>query len=64
MPDRREPGSAGLPRTRGREGVAHHARLDSIYVSGVERGVRNPAVLVLQELARCSGCERRICSSR
>jgi hypothetical protein len=46
MPDRREPGSAGLPRTRGREGVAHHARLDSIYVSGVERGVRNPAVLV------------------
>lgn len=33
------------------EELAHRARLDRTYVSGVERGVRNPTVVVLQELA-------------
>ena len=33
------------------EELAHQARLDRTYVSGMERGVRNPTVLVLQDLA-------------
>ena len=33
------------------EELAHKARIDRTYVSGIERGVRNPTVLVLQELA-------------
>jgi transcriptional regulator with XRE-family HTH domain len=33
------------------EELAHRAGLDRTYVSGVERGVRNPTVLVLQDLA-------------
>ena len=39
------------------EELAHRARLDRTYVSGVERGVRNPTVLVLQELARVLGVQ-------
>ena len=37
------------------EELAHRARLDRTYVSGVERGVRNPTVLVLQDLAGALG---------
>lgn len=33
------------------EELAHRAGLDRTYVSGIERGVRNPTVLVLQDLA-------------
>jgi transcriptional regulator with XRE-family HTH domain len=33
------------------EELAHRAGLDRTYVSGIERGVRNPSVLVLQEIA-------------
>jgi transcriptional regulator with XRE-family HTH domain len=33
------------------EELAHRAGLDRTYVSGIERGVRNPSVLVLQDLA-------------
>ena len=37
------------------EELAHRARLDRTYVSGMERGIRNPSVLVLQELAAALG---------
>jgi transcriptional regulator with XRE-family HTH domain len=33
------------------EELAHRAGLDRTYVSGIERGIRNPTVLVLQDLA-------------
>lgn len=33
------------------EELADRAKLDRTYISGVERGVRNPTVLVLQRLA-------------
>lgn len=33
------------------EELAHRAHLERSYVSGIERGVRNPAIAVLQELA-------------
>ncbi len=33
------------------EELAHRAHFDRTYLSGVERGVRNPTVLVLQEIA-------------
>ncbi|HYF35968.1 MAG TPA: helix-turn-helix transcriptional regulator [Prosthecobacter sp.] len=33
------------------EELAHRANLDRTYVSGMERGIRNPSVLVLQDLA-------------
>lgn len=33
------------------EELAHQADLDRTYISGVERGVRNPTVQVLQRLA-------------
>jgi transcriptional regulator with XRE-family HTH domain len=37
------------------EELAFATRLDRTYISGVERGVRNPTVLVLQELAAALG---------
>ncbi len=37
------------------EELADRARLDRTYVSGVERGIRNPTVLVLQDLAGALG---------
>jgi transcriptional regulator with XRE-family HTH domain len=37
------------------EELADRARLDRTYVSGVERGIRNPTVLVLQDLAGVLG---------
>lgn len=39
------------------EELAHRARLDRTYISGVERGVRNPTILVLQEIANALGIE-------
>lgn len=33
------------------EGLAHECGLHRTYISGVERGVRNPTVLVLQKIA-------------
>ena len=40
-----------------REELAHRADLDRTYISGVERGVRNPTVLVLQALATVLGVQ-------
>jgi transcriptional regulator with XRE-family HTH domain len=37
------------------EELAHRASLDRTYISGVERGVRNPTVLVLQDLGAVLG---------
>ena len=37
------------------EELAARARLDRTYVSGVERGIRNPTVLVLQDIAAALG---------
>jgi len=37
------------------EEVAHRAQLERAYVSGIERGVRNPTIAVLQELAAVIG---------
>ena len=34
------------------EALAHAADLDRTYVSGIERGRRNPTVVVLEQLAR------------
>ena len=33
------------------EGLAHECGLHRTYISGVERGIRNPTVLVLQKIA-------------
>ena len=43
-----------IRKTRGwsQEDLAFESGLDRTYISGVERGVRNPTVLVLQELAQ------------
>jgi transcriptional regulator with XRE-family HTH domain len=37
------------------EDLAHQADLDRTYISGVERGIRNPTVLVLQDIATVLG---------
>ncbi len=34
------------------EALAHKAHLHRTYISGVERGIRNPTVSVLQEIAK------------
>lgn len=33
------------------EGLALEAGLDRTYVSGVERGIRNPTIMILEKLA-------------
>ncbi len=33
------------------EGLAHRCELDRTYVSGIERGIRNPTVVVLERIA-------------
>ena len=37
------------------EELAHRSGLDRTYVSGIERGRRNPTVLVLEQLAEALG---------
>jgi transcriptional regulator with XRE-family HTH domain len=37
------------------EALAHAAELDRTYVSGIERGRRNPTVVVLDRIARVLG---------
>jgi transcriptional regulator with XRE-family HTH domain len=39
------------------EALAFEADLDRTYISGVERGVRNPTVLVLSQLGAALGVE-------
>jgi transcriptional regulator with XRE-family HTH domain len=39
------------------EELAHRCALDRTYVSGIERGVRNPTVVVLERLAAVLGIE-------
>lgn len=39
------------------EELAHRCALDRTYVSGIERGVRNPTVVVLEQLAAVLGIE-------
>jgi transcriptional regulator with XRE-family HTH domain len=45
--------SAGLSQ----EECAHRAKVHQTYLSGVERGIRNPTVLVLGKLAKALGVE-------
>jgi transcriptional regulator with XRE-family HTH domain len=39
------------------EDFAHHADMDRTYISGLERGVRNPTLDVIVKLARALGVE-------
>ena len=39
------------------EDLAHRAGLDRTYVSGVERGVRNPTLKVIDRLAQALGTD-------
>lgn len=39
------------------EGFAHHVGLDRTYVSGIERGVRNPTLDIIHQLAQGLGVE-------
>ena len=39
------------------EELAHRAGLDRTYVSGIERGARNPTLKVLQKIASALGVE-------
>lgn len=47
-----------LRRERGwesQEAFAHHVQMDRTYISGIERGARNPTLLVIVRLARGLG---------
>jgi transcriptional regulator with XRE-family HTH domain len=46
------------------EELAFRAKLDRTYVSGVERGVRNPTVLVLSQLGDALGIEEALLLDR
>jgi transcriptional regulator with XRE-family HTH domain len=39
------------------EECAHRAKVHQTYLSGVERGVRNPTVMVLAKIAKALGVE-------
>ena len=39
------------------EGLADECGLHRTYISGVERGIRNPTVLVIEKIARTLGVE-------
>lgn len=39
------------------ERLAEHAELDPTYISGIERGVRNPSVLSLVRIAKALGTQ-------
>jgi transcriptional regulator with XRE-family HTH domain len=60
--DLRERVGLNVQRLRHRAGLsqeecAHRAKVHQTYLSGVERGIRNPTVLVLGRLARALGVE-------
>lgn len=38
------------------EKLAENAELDPTYISGIERGVRNPSVLSIVRIAKALGC--------
>ena len=42
------------------EELAHRCDLDRSYVSGIERGVRNPTVVVLERIAKVLGVETMV----
>ena len=42
------------------EELAHRAGLDRTYVSGIERGRRNPTLLILQRLADALGSDHDV----
>ena len=42
------------------EELAHHCDLDRSYVSGIERGIRNPTVVVLERIAKVLGVETMV----
>jgi transcriptional regulator with XRE-family HTH domain len=46
-----------LARGVSQEELAYRCALDRTYVSGIERGVRNPTVVVLERLAAVLGIE-------
>lgn len=46
------------------EELGFRARLDRTYVSGVERGVRNPTVMVLSRIAKALEIEPSLLLSR
>ena len=48
-----------LRRERGlsQEELAHRADLHQTYVSGIERGIRNPTVVVIDKIADALGAE-------
>jgi transcriptional regulator with XRE-family HTH domain len=44
--------AARRARSLSQEELAHLASIDLSYVSGIERGIRNPSVLILSRLAQ------------
>ena len=50
---RRHRHAAGLTQ----EELAHRSRLDRTYLSDIERGIRNPTILLLQDLAMALGID-------
>jgi transcriptional regulator with XRE-family HTH domain len=49
--------STGKPRVFRRSSLRFEADLHRTYVSGVERGIRNPTVLIVAKLANALGVE-------
>ena len=39
------------------EELANRAKIDRTYISGVERGIRNPSLLVMQRIATALGSD-------
>ncbi|MEX0781266.1 MAG: helix-turn-helix transcriptional regulator [Dehalococcoidia bacterium] len=62
MDDPRPAFGANVRRLRGAKGLsqealAHESGLDRTYISGIERGVRNPSLLNICRLAGALGCQ-------
>lgn len=56
---------ANLRRLRQRKGLSQErfgfeSGLDRTYVSGIERGARNPTILVIERIAKALGVKRRL----